>query len=78
MKQLEFLDYFADYPHDIEGMMSKLSNLFQRFPASSVVNLFYLKMLQEYDNKEFEKNKSKILLSMTNRSLILLSNLLLP
>lgn len=78
MKQLEFLDYFVDYPHDIEGMMNKLSDLFHRFPASSVVNLFYLKMLQEYDNKEFEKIKSKILLTMPNRSLILSSNVVLP
>lgn len=78
MKQLEFLDYFSDYPHDMEGMMKKLADLFHRFPASSVVNLFYLKMLQEYDNKEFEKIKSKILLTMPNRSLILNSSVLLP
>ncbi|HPS72428.1 MAG TPA: hypothetical protein PLM70_09255, partial [Bacteroidales bacterium] len=78
IKQLEFLDYFTDYPHEIEEMMRKLSDLFHRFPASSVVNLFYLKMLQEYDNKEFEKIKSKILLTMPNRSLILNSNVVLP
>ena len=78
MKQLIFTDYFSDYPHDLDAMREKLLDLYQRFPASSVVNLFFLKMLQEHDFKEFEKVKSKILLSMPNRSLIQNSNVILP
>ncbi|MDX9892576.1 MAG: hypothetical protein RBS29_08790 [Bacteroidales bacterium] len=78
MKQLVFIDYFPDFPHEMDAMREKLSDLYMRFPASSVVNLFYLKLLQEYDHREFEKMKSKILLSMPNRSLILHSNVILP
>jgi hypothetical protein len=78
MKNLVFTDYFSEYPKEIAQIVDQLSNLYSRFPASSVVNLFYLKLLQEFDSKEFEKKKAKILLSMPNRSLILKSKIQLP
>ncbi len=78
MKSLIFTDYFADYSHDIGAIVEQLSDLYARFPASSVVNLFYLKLLQDHNSKEFEKIKGKVLLSMPNRSLILKSKIELP
>ena len=78
MKNLVFTDYFTDYSHEIEAIVEQLSDLYARFPASSVVNLFYLKLLQDHNSKEFEKIKGKVLLSMPNRSLILKSKIELP
>lgn len=78
MKNLVFTDYFTDYSHEMETIVEQLSDLYARFPASSVVNLFYLKLLQDHNSKEFEKIKGKVLLSMPNRSLILKSKIELP
>jgi len=78
MKSLIFTDYFADYSHEIGAIVEQLSDLYARFPASSVVNLFYLKLLQDHNSKEFDKIKGKVLLSMPNRSLILKSKIELP
>lgn len=70
MKQLNISDYFSDFPVELDQIAQKLANLNFRFPASSVVNLFYLKVLQDYDPKEFDKVKSKMLLTLPNRTLV--------
>ena len=77
-RSLKFSDYFLDAPTTLDQMVQKLANLNYRFPASSVVNLFYLKLLQEYNTKQFDKVKSKILLTLPNRALVLQCSVELP
>ncbi len=40
----------------------------QQYPCSNVLTLLYLKMLEEEHLKEYEKNKSELLLSVYNRN----------
>lgn len=78
MKQLNLSDYFSDFPVELDQIAQKLANFNFRFPASSVVNLFYLKLLQEYNAKEFDKVKSKMLLTLPNRALVSQCSVELP
>lgn len=75
---LKFSDYFSDSPTTLDQMVQKLANLNYRFPASSVVNLFYLKLLQEYNTKQFDQLKSKTLLTLPNRALVVHCSVELP
>jgi hypothetical protein len=70
MKLLNLSDYFSDFPVELDQIAQKLENFNFRFPASSVVNLFYLKLLQDHNPKEFDKVKSKMLLTLPNRALV--------
>jgi hypothetical protein len=78
IRPLNFSDYFSDSAIPVDQIVQKLSDLNYRFPASSVVNLFYLKLLQEYDSKLYDHIKSKILLTLPNRALVLQCSVVLP
>ncbi|PKP20949.1 MAG: hypothetical protein CVU04_02825 [Bacteroidetes bacterium HGW-Bacteroidetes-20] len=78
IRPLKFSDYFSDQACTVDQIVHKLSDLYFRFPASSVVNLFYLKLLQDHDPKLFEQVKSKILLTLPNRALVLNCSVVLP
>ena len=45
-----------------------LSYYHQQYPCSNVLSLLYLKMLEDEHPKDYEKNKSELLLSVYNRN----------
>ncbi|HHT51900.1 MAG: hypothetical protein PHR19_00415 [Bacteroidales bacterium] len=73
-----FLNYFPGIYGDRSEIVKKMEDLHYRFPASSVVNLFYLRILQDYKLKDFEKKKSKLLLTLPHRATLLRMQVELP
>lgn len=73
-----FLNYFPGIYGDRSEIVKKIEDLHYRFPASSVVNLFYLRILQDYKLKDFEKKKSKLLLTLPHRATLLRMQVELP
>ncbi|MCL1850624.1 MAG: hypothetical protein FWF70_04385 [Bacteroidetes bacterium] len=68
MKKIEINNYFENFPLEPEAQMALLEKYHQRYPASHFVTFFYLKMLQERTPKKYDELKSKLLLSILNRS----------
>ena len=73
-----FLNYFPGIYGDRSEIVKKMEDLHYRFPASSVVNLFYLRILQDYKMRDFEKKKSKLLLTLPHRATLLRMQVDLP
>jgi hypothetical protein len=68
MKKIEINNFFENFPLEPELQMALLEKYYQKYPASHFVTFFYLKMLQERSPKIYEALKSKLLLSIPNRS----------
>jgi len=67
MKKIEINNFFENFPIEPESQWALLEKYHQKYPASHFVTFFYLKMLQEKYPKEYELEKSKLLLSIVNR-----------
>lgn len=68
MKIIEINYFFENFPMEPELQMDLLEMYHEKYPASHFVTFFYLKMLQERYPKEYELQKSKLLLSILNRN----------
>jgi len=68
MKKIEINNFFENFPIEPESQLELLETYHQKYPASHFVTFFYLKMLQERNPKKYELEKSKLLLSICNRS----------
>jgi hypothetical protein len=68
MKKIEINNFFENFPIEPESQLALLEKYHQKYPASHFVTFFYLKMLQERSPKKYEALKSKLLLSILNRS----------
>jgi len=68
MKKIEINNFFENFPIEPEFQLELLKTYHQNYPASHFVTFFYLKMLQERNPKEYELQKSKLLLSIYNRN----------
>jgi len=68
MKKIEINNYFDNFPIEPELQLALLEKYHQKYPASHFVTFFYLKMLQERNPKKYEAIKSKLLLSIPNRT----------
>jgi len=68
MRKIEINKYFENFPIEPELQLALLESYHQKYPASHFVTFFYLKMLQEKSPKKYESLKSKLLLSILNRS----------
>jgi hypothetical protein len=69
MKTIEINQFFKNFPIEPELQLDLLEMYYEKYPASHFVTFFYLKMLQEKYPKEYELQKSKLLLSILNRNL---------
>jgi hypothetical protein len=69
MKTIEINQFFKNFPIEPELQLDLLEMYHEKYPASHFVTFFYLKMLQEKYPKEYELQKSKLLLSILNRNL---------
>jgi len=68
MKKIEINRFFENFPVEPELQLALLEKYHQKYPASHFITFFYLKMLQEKSPKKYESLKSKLLLSIFNRS----------
>jgi len=68
MKKIEINRFFDNFPIEPESQLELLKTYHQKYSASHFVTFFYLKMLQERSSKEYELQKSKLLLSICNRN----------
>ncbi|MCL2247201.1 MAG: hypothetical protein FWC10_08860 [Lentimicrobiaceae bacterium] len=68
MKKIEINKFFENFPIEPESQLALLQKYHEKYPASHFVTFFYLKMLQEKSPKVYEAVKSKLLLSILNRS----------
>jgi hypothetical protein len=68
MKKIEINHFFENFPIEPEVQLELLETYYEKYPASHFVAFFYLKMLQERYPKEYELQKSKLLLSIGNRN----------
>jgi hypothetical protein len=62
-----FSQYVTKLPIEQEELVSSFNELQEKYPASLVVNFIYLKLLQNNNIAEYEKQKSRLLLSLINR-----------
>lgn len=68
MEKIILSDYFPNSSQDSQDVLEqKLMDFHRKYPCSNVINLLYIKTLQQNNPKEFERNKAKLLLGITNR-----------
>jgi len=68
MKKIEINNFFENFPIEPELQLDLLEMYHEKYPASHFITFFYLKILQERNLKEYELRKSKLLLSICNRT----------
>jgi hypothetical protein len=68
MKKIEVNKFFDNLPVAPELQLALLEEYHIKYPASHFVTFFYLKMLHEKSPKKYESQKTKLLLSILNRS----------
>ena len=68
MKKIEINHFFENFPIEPELQLAVLEEYHQKYPASHFVTFFYLKILKETSPRKYESLKSKLLLSILNRS----------
>lgn len=78
MKEIAVSDFFPETVENAILLKAQLVDLQRQFPASSFLNFFYLKVLRDNFNRDFERKKTKILLTIPNRKLFVNSLLKYP
>lgn len=78
MKEIAVSDFFPETVENAILLKAQLVDLQRQFPASSFLNFFYLKVLRDNFNRDFERKKNKILLTLPNRKLFVNSLLKYP
>lgn len=78
MKDINVIDYFPKTVENANILKNHLVDWQKKYPASSFLNFFYLKVLRDNYNREFERKKGKLLLSIPNRKLFIESCLKYP
>jgi len=68
MRKININHFFENFPVEPEAQLALLEKYHQKYPASHFVTFFYLKMLQERSPKKYEELKSKLLLSIPDRT----------
>ncbi|MEG1556382.1 MAG: hypothetical protein RR356_06625 [Bacteroidales bacterium] len=69
MERIVLSDYMNEIPIGKEAALNRIKELQQQYPASSWLNLFYLKLLQDQEPRKYEKEKARWLLTFYNRTL---------
>ncbi|MCQ2272379.1 MAG: hypothetical protein MJZ72_06300 [Bacteroidales bacterium] len=68
MDKIILSDYFPNSLQDSQKELEqKLINLHHKYPCANTLNLLYLKLLQQNNSKEYDRNKAKLLLGIYNK-----------